>query len=77
KGLGGEMEGKVLGESEEELRGCEKMGVDVGKVLRMEEVVKGEEGIFGGSGVREGEVLKGVELKGCVGRRHSVVMRGK
>ncbi len=77
KGVGGEIEGKVVRESEEEVRRCEKMGVDVGKVVRMEEVVKGDEGIFGGRGVRDGEVLKGVEFKGCVGRRDSVVMGGK
>lgn len=40
KALGGEIHGKLLPQSEEELRRCEKMGLDVGKVLRMEDLVK-------------------------------------
>ena len=67
KALGGEIHGKLLPQNEEELRRCEKMGLDTGKVLRMEDLVKGD----------DGELLKGVQFKGSVGTTHSIVMRAK
>ncbi|HCO81453.1 MULTISPECIES: class II fructose-bisphosphatase [Bacillus] len=77
KALGGEIHGKLLPQNEEELRRCEKMGLDVGKVLRMEDLVKGDDAIFAATGVTDGELLKGVQFKGSVGTTHSVVMRAK
>jgi len=77
KALGGEIHGKLLPQSEEELRRCEKMGLDTGKVLRMEDLVKGDDAIFAATGVTDGELLKGVQFKGSVGTTHSVVMRAK
>lgn len=77
KALGGEIHGKLLPQREEELRRCEKMGLDTGKVLRMEDLVKGDDAIFAATGVTDGELLKGVQFKGSVGTTHSVVMRAK
>jgi len=77
KALGGEIHGKLLPQNEEELRRCEKMGLDTGKVLRMEDLVKGDDAIFAATGVTDGELLKGVQFKGSVGTTHSVVMRAK
>ncbi|AGN38285.1 class II fructose-bisphosphatase [Bacillus sp. GM2] len=77
KALGGEIHGKLLPQNEEELRRCEKMGLDTGKVLRMEDLVKGDDAIFAATGVTDGELLKGVQFKGSVGTTHSIVMRAK
>ncbi|MGM0756130.1 MAG: class II fructose-bisphosphatase [Bacillota bacterium] len=77
KALGGEIHGKLLPQNEEEQRRCEKMGLDVGKVLRMEDLVKGDDAIFAATGVTDGELLKGVQFKGSVGTTQSVVMRAK
>ncbi|NTU25916.1 class II fructose-bisphosphatase [Bacillus tequilensis] len=77
KALGGEIIGKLLPQSEEEIMRCHNMGVDVSKVLRMEDLVKGEDAIFAATGVTDGELLKGVQFKGSVGTTESLVIRAK
>lgn len=78
KCLGGEIQGKLLPQDEAELERCRKMGItDINKVLRMEDLVKGDDAIFAATGVTDGELLKGVQFKGTIGTTHSVVMRAK
>ena len=77
KCLGGELIGKLLPQSEEELERCKGMGLDVNRILRMEDLVKGDDAIFAATGVTDGELLKGVQYKGSRGKTHSVVMRAK
>lgn len=77
KALGGEIQGRLLPSSEEERKRCETMGIDVNKILRMEDLVKGDDAIFAATGVTDGELLKGVQFKGSIGTTHSVVMRAK
>ncbi|MCQ6281773.1 class II fructose-bisphosphatase [Bacillus sp. EB600] len=77
KCLGGELIGKLLPQSEEELERCKGMGLDVNQILRMEDLVKGDDAIFAATGVTDGELLKGVQYKGSRGKTHSVVMRAK
>lgn len=78
KCLGGEIQGRLLPENEEQYERCVKMGInDPGKVLRMEDLVKGDDAIFAATGVTDGELLKGVRYKGNLAKTHSVVMRAK
>jgi fructose-1,6-bisphosphatase II len=78
KCLGGELQGKLLPQNEEELIRCKNMGItDVSQVLMMEDLVKGEDAIFAATGVTDGELLKGVQYKGNSGTTHSIVMRAK
>ncbi|MFD1735154.1 class II fructose-bisphosphatase [Bacillus salitolerans] len=78
KCLGGELQGKLLPQTEEELIRCKKMGIeDVNRVLRMEDLVKGDDAIFAATGVTDGELLKGVQFKGSIGTTQSLVMRAK
>ncbi|GED01523.1 fructose-1,6-bisphosphatase class 2 [Bacillus atrophaeus] len=77
KALGGEIIGKLLPQSDEERMRCEAMGLDVNKVLRMEDLVKGDDAIFAATGVTDGELLKGVQFKGSVGTTESLVIRAK
>lgn len=77
KCLGGELQGKLLPQSEEEIERCKKMGVDYRKTLIMEDLVKGDDAIFAASGITDGELLKGVQYKGTYGTTHSLVMRAK
>ncbi|WP_170008380.1 class II fructose-bisphosphatase [Bacillus fonticola] len=77
KCLGGEIQGRLLPQTEEERTRCGKMGVDVTKVLLMEDLVRGDDAIFAATGVTDGELLKGVQFKGTYGATHSVVMRAK
>jgi fructose-1,6-bisphosphatase II len=77
KCLGGELQGKLLPQSDEEVERCEKMGVDYTRTLLMEDLVKGDDAIFAASGITDGELLKGVQFKGTYGTTHSLVMRAK
>ncbi|MFB7637478.1 class II fructose-bisphosphatase [Peribacillus butanolivorans] len=77
KCLGGEIQGKLLPQSEEEVARCGKMGLELGKVLRMEDLVRGDDAIFAATGVTDGELLRGVQFKGNYGETQSVVMRAK
>ncbi|MFT4415363.1 class II fructose-bisphosphatase [Fredinandcohnia humi] len=77
KCLGGEIQGKLLPQNDEEIARCVKMGLDVTKVLRMEDLVSGDDAIFAATGVTDGELLRGVQFKGSVGTTHSLVMRAK
>ena len=61
----------------QKLERCMKMGLDVDKILRMEDLVKGDDAIFAATGVTDGELLRGVQFKGHYGETHSVVMRAK
>jgi fructose-1,6-bisphosphatase II len=77
KCLGGEMIGKLMPQNDAEIERCGKMGLDVNKILRMEDLVRGDDAIFAATGVTDGELLKGVQYKGSRGITHSVVMRAQ
>jgi len=77
KCLGGEIQGKLLPQNDEEIARCIKMGLDVSKVLKMEDLVSGDDAIFAATGVTDGELLRGVQFKGSIGTTHSLVMRAK
>lgn len=78
KCLGGEIQGKLLPQNEEELERCRKMGIDdPTRVLKMEDLVAGDDAIFAATGVTDGELLKGVQFKGSSGTTQSIVMRAK
>lgn len=77
KCLGGELQGKLLPQNEQELQRCKGMGLDVNKILLMEDLVKGDDAIFAATGITDGELLRGVQYKGSYGSTHSVVMRAK
>ena len=77
KCLGGEIQGKLLPQNDEERKRCKEMGVDVNQVLYMDDLVKGDDAIFAATGITDGELLKGVKFIGGHATTHSVVMRFK
>lgn len=78
KCLGGEIQGRLLPQNEEQLKRCQQMGItDVHKVLYMEDLVRGDDAIFAATGVTDGELLRGVRFRGTVAQTQSVVMRAK
>ncbi|OEF99854.1 fructose-bisphosphatase, class II [Vulcanibacillus modesticaldus] len=77
KCLGGEIQGKLLPQNEEEIKRCEQMGIKPNKVLKMDDLVKGEDAIFAATGVTDGELLKGVRFHGTQATTQSIVMRAK
>ncbi|HEX7063895.1 MAG TPA: class II fructose-bisphosphatase [Bacillales bacterium] len=78
KCLGGEIQGKLAPRNEQEMERARKMGVeDITQVLRMEDLVKGDDAIFAASGVTDGELLQGVRFNGSNGTTQSLVMRAR
>ena len=78
KCLGGELQGKLLPQNDEELQRCIEMGIeDVNKVLYMDDLVRGDDCIFAATGVTDGELLKGVRYHGTSATTQSIVMRAK
>ena len=77
KCLGGELQGRLLPQNEEEIQRCGRMGLDLQKILMMDDLVKGDDAIFAATGVTDGELLRGVQFKGPYGETQSVVMRAK
>lgn len=76
KCLGGELQGKLLPQTEEERQRCVEMGSDSFKVLTMEDLVRGDDAIFAATGVTNGELLRGVRfLPGDQAVTHTLVMR--
>ncbi|MBO8156611.1 MAG: class II fructose-bisphosphatase [Bacillaceae bacterium] len=78
KCLGGELQGKLVPQNEEEERRCKEMGIeDINRVLTMDDLCGGDDAIFAATGVTDGELLKGVQYKGARATTQSVVMRAK
>ena len=77
KCLGGEIQGKLLPQNDGELERCVAMGLDCSKILRMDDLVKGDDAIFAATGVTDGELLRGVQFKASYGETQSIVMRAK
>ena len=58
---------EALPQNEAELDRCKRMGIeDINRILRMEDLVKGDDAIFAATGVTDGELLRGVQFKGSV-----------
>lgn len=77
KCLGGDMQARLKPENEQELQRCKSMGLqDPTGVLRLEDLVKGEEVFFAATGITEGDLLRGVRYQGNnVARTHSIALR--
>lgn len=78
KCLGGEIIGRLNPENDEQYHRCVQMGLkEPSQILRMSDLVKGDDAIFAATGVTDGELLKGVRYQGTIASTHSVVMRAK
>lgn len=78
KCMEGEFQGKLYPANGEERKRCSNMGVDVDKILTMEDLAKGNEILFAATGVSDGELLKGVVYhEKNMARTYSVVMRSE
>ncbi|NLJ58160.1 MAG: class II fructose-bisphosphatase [Tissierellia bacterium] len=80
KCLGGEFQGILRPENEEEKRRCLEMAGDENwsKVLTMEDLAKGNDILFAATGVSDGDLLKGVRyMANNRARTASVVTRSK
>jgi fructose-1,6-bisphosphatase II len=78
KCLGGELQGRLVPQNEEEFERCKKMGLkDPNRVLTLDDLVKGNDVFFSATGITDGDLLKGVRYSGKGAITHSLVMRAK
>ncbi len=79
KCMEGEFQGILYPENEKEKQRCHDMGIkDIDKVLKLEDLVRGDDVFFAATGVSDGELLKGVlYLENNRAVTSSVVMRSK
>lgn len=77
KCLGGEMQGRLKPDGEEELRRVHNMGLaDANKLLLLDDLVIGDDIFFAATGITDGDMLRGVRYSGQTAKTHSLVMRG-
>ncbi len=78
KCLGGDFQGRLIPQNEAEKVRMQEMGIkDPNKILQLDDLVKGDDAIFAATGVTDGELLRGVRIKGNKNVTHSLVMRAK
>lgn len=77
KALGGDFQGILLPEDEEQEARCRAMGIEPNTVLKLDDMVKGDDAIFAATAVTDGELMKGVQFKGGFAETYSLVMRAK
>jgi len=75
--IGGQMQGRLLFENEEQVARAKEMGVtDPQRIYGLEDMAKGEV-MFAATGVTTGPMLRGVRRFGTGAVTHSIVMRSK
>ncbi len=77
KTVGGELLVKYDPQSEEERKALEAAGVDMNRVLGVNELITSEDVFFAATGISEGTFLRGVQFTGKGAVTHTMVMRGK
>ncbi len=78
KCIGGELLGRLWPRDEEERQAVVDAGYDLDRVLRAEDLVRGEDVFFSATGVTDGDVLQGVRYQGDRGATtESLVMRSR
>ena len=56
---------------------CEQMGIDLTKVLKLDDLAKDDEVIFSATGITKGDLLEGVKRQGNIVRTQTLLIRGK
>lgn len=64
KCLGGDFQGRLLPETQEEIDRCEAMGLELGQLLTIEDLVAGDEVHFACTAVTDNDFLKGIRFDG-------------
>ena len=78
KCLGGDMQGRLYPEDEEQIKRCHAMGItDVNKVLSLEDMVKGDDCMFTATGITNCNMLNGLRYFNGGVRTHTISARYK
>lgn len=76
KCMGGEIQGRLVPEDDEEIARIKTMGLeDPQQLLLMEDLIRGDDVIFAATGITDGDFLQGVRYAGTTATTHSLVMR--
>lgn len=68
-------ENRALGE--QELKRCAEMGIEAGKVLRLDEMARSDNVVFSATGITKGDLLEGIYRKGNMATTETLLVRGK
>ncbi len=78
KAMGGDMQGRLYPEDDEDRERMAKMGIhDDQKLLTMDDLVRTGDVVFCATGITTGPLLRGVVYTGTGATTHSLVIRGK
>lgn len=77
KCIGGEIQCKLWPRNEEERQKALNEGLDLERVLTIDDLVQGDNVFFAATGVTDGELLQGVKYFGSGAKTYSIVMRSK
>ncbi|GHV31149.1 fructose-1,6-bisphosphatase [Synergistales bacterium] len=77
KCVGGNMQCKLWPRNEEEVKKCEEEGMDLNKVLKLNDLVSSDNVYFAATGVTDGDWLDGVKYLGDTIQTSSLVMRSR
>lgn len=77
KCVGGEIQCKIWPRDEQERERLKADGIDINKVYRTDDLVKGNDVSFAATGITSGELLDGVQYFGWGARTSSVMMRSR
>lgn len=76
--LGGEMQGRLLAETEEQLQRMKKMNInEPDKIFLIEDLAGTDDVIFSATGITDGDLIEGVRFMGNIATTQSLVMRAK
>jgi fructose-1,6-bisphosphatase II len=77
KCMGGEMQGRLWPQTDDERRAALDAGYDLDAVLTVDELVTGDNCFFAATGITDGELLRGVHFDARGATTQSLVMRSK
>lgn len=77
KCIGGEIQGRLRPRSDEERKATLDAGYDLDKILRTDDLIKGDNVFFAATGVTDGSLLRGVRYNIEGASTESIVMRSK
>ena len=66
---------RALGE--QEIARCVELGIDVTKVLKLEDLAKNDNVIFSATGITKGDLLDGIPSDGVMATTETLLIRGK
>ena len=90
RSLDGDMQGRLIPRYEvkepteeniamgkQEIARCQEMGIEVGKVLKLEDMARTDNVMFAATGITKGDLLEGISSDGYYAHTETLVIRGK